>query len=73
MNGILACRLLKLSPGVVSSPVMDSLLVLKPQGHLFDVILFVSGAVGILSIVDVKSGYSVLYPSVLPSTEIDDM
>jgi len=55
MNGVLACRLLKLSPGVVSSPVMDSLLALKPQGHLFNVIPFVAGAVGILSIVDVKA------------------
>ena len=53
MDGIHACRLLKLLPGVVNGLVVDSFLALKPQGHLFDVIVFVAGSVGILSVVDV--------------------
>ena len=44
-----------LPPGVVSGLVMDGLLALKPQGHLFDVIAFVARLVGVLSIVDVES------------------
>ena len=52
MDGSHASRLLKLSPGVVGGHVMDCLLVLKPQGHLFDIIVFVAGSVGVLSIVN---------------------
>ena len=53
MDGNHACRPLKLSPGMVGSLVVDCLLVLKPQGHLLHIIVFVAGSVGILSIVDV--------------------
>ena len=52
MDGSHASRLLKLSPGMVGSHVMDCLLALKSQGHLFNIIMFVAGLVGILSIVD---------------------
>ena len=55
MGGIHTRRLLKLLPGVVSGLVMDCLLALKPQGHLFNVITFVTGLVGILSIINVKA------------------
>jgi len=55
MDSVHACRLLELFPGVVSSLVMECLLMLKPQGHLFDVIIFVAGSVGVLSVIDVKA------------------
>ena len=54
MDGVHARRrLLKFLPGVVSGLVMDGFLALQPQGHLFDIVTFVAGLVGVLSVVDV--------------------
>jgi len=55
MDSVHACRLLELFPGMVSGLVMECLLALKPQGHLFNVITFVAGSVGVLSVFNVKA------------------
>jgi len=54
MDGVRACRLLKHPPGMVGTLEIDGLLALKPQCHLFNVlIVFVARMIGILSIVNV--------------------
>ena len=55
MVDVRACRLPQLPPGKVGGLVIDCFLALKPQSHLFDIIAFVAGTVGVLSIVDVQA------------------
>ena len=44
-----------LSPGKIGAFSIDRFLALKPQSHLFHVIAFVAGTVGVLSVVDMQA------------------